>query len=341
MFLKRFFMIVVCGLIVSAAGAAQGQDRLPLKIRLGDVSINKVPFLIAKDLRIYDKYGLDVDVKLSRNAVERAIKSGAKASEEVISDSGRPDISIGGCTPAVVGVATNVGSADTIILATTDHKVRWHIFAQKSITRPEELKGKRLAVTGISSMTGYIGRMFAVRMGWNPEQDISIMTGSLGADTLVSGVVDAAVVEEIHTARLRMLGYKPLIDTAEWNAPIGGSGVLTTKTWLREPANRDKAIRFLKATIEAISILKKDEGPALQSMTKWYGMSDREQMRMVWLAGRDTMSAKPYPAVEGIKKTMELYNSNEMRRHKPEDFYDASLIRELDQSGFIDQFYKK
>ena len=36
---------------------------------------------------------------------------------------------------------------------------------------------------------------------------------------------------------------------------------------------------------------------------------------------------------------MELYNYHEMRRHQPEDFYDGSFVRELDQNGFIDSLY--
>jgi hypothetical protein len=48
---------------------------------------------------------------------------------------------------------------------------------------------------------------------------------------------------------------------------------------------------------------------------------------------------KPYPNVEGIKKVMELYDSAGMRMHKPEDFYDDSFMKEIDQSGFIDSLY--
>jgi hypothetical protein len=44
--------------------------------------------------------------------------------------------------------------------------------------------------------------------------------------------------------------------------------------------------------------------------------------------------------VAGIKKIMELYDSNEMRKYKPEDFYDDSFIRELDESGYIDSLYE-
>jgi len=42
------------------------------------------------------------------------------------------------------------------------------------------------------------------------------------------------------------------------------------------------------------------------------------------------MASKPYPTVDGIKLTMELYDSNEMRQQKPEDFYDNSFVRVLD-----------
>ena len=37
---------------------------------------------------------------------------------------------------------------------------------------------------------------------------------------------------------------------------------------------------------------------------------------------------------------MELYDSNEMRQYQAEDFYDDSILRELDESGFIDDLYE-
>ena len=37
---------------------------------------------------------------------------------------------------------------------------------------------------------------------------------------------------------------------------------------------------------------------------------------------------------------MKRYDSNEMRKYTSEDFYDDSLMRELDESGFIDSFYE-
>jgi hypothetical protein len=36
---------------------------------------------------------------------------------------------------------------------------------------------------------------------------------------------------------------------------------------------------------------------------------------------------------------MEVYDSHAMRAYKPEDFYDDSILKELDASGFIDEVY--
>jgi hypothetical protein len=45
---------------------------------------------------------------------------------------------------------------------------------------------------------------------------------------------------------------------------------------------------------------------------------------------------KPYPSLEGIKQVFAIYDSPAMRMHKPEEFYDSTLIAELDKSGFLD-----
>ena len=71
------------------------------------------------------------------------------------------------------------------------------------------------------------------------------------------------------------------------------------------------------------------------AVAKWFNITDA--------ATRDGMYAyvnkfqkKPYPAVDGIKQIIALYDSPQMKTHTPEEFYDSSLIAELDKSGFLD-----
>ena len=91
--------------------------------------------------------------------------------------------------------------------------------------------------------------------------------------------------------------------------------------------------------VEAIALFKKDPSVAYESMKKWWGITDMEKLKAIY-ADAATLPSKPYPSLEGIKMTMQIYDSHEMRRHKPEDFFDASFVKELDDSGYIDSLYK-
>lgn len=341
---RRQACLISSGFLAAALwlmSSATGQKPLTLKVQLGDVSINKVPFIIAHEEGLYRKYSLDVKLALTRRAAGVVADSGVRVNPQYVSDQEDAEISIGGGTPTIVSKTTNVRALDRVILATTDPVVRWHIIARPEITRPEQLRGKRLGVSGYGAMTDFCARLFAKRMGWDPQHDLSIMFGSLGVKYLKEGAVDAIVADETAMSSALAAGFKPLVDLGEWKVPIAGSGVTTTRAWLKQPGNRDKALRFLKALVEAIYLLKKDEKYAFHAMEKWYGITDIEQKRRIYRSGAELMARKPYPAVEGIKKTMELYDYHEMRRHKPEDFYDDSLVRELDESGFIDQLYRE
>lgn len=339
----------VLGVFVAAGTAPPGHAQAPsapakaperLVVRLTDVSINKVPYIVAKEEGLFAKHGLDVDPYITAGAAETVRASGVNVPAQFVrADQGPVDLSTGGGAPTIIARTTNVRERDRVILATTDHIVRWHVFAKPEITKLEQLKGKRLGVSGYGSCSGYIARVIADRMGWDPEQDLSILYGSLGVRWLREGIVDAVVLDETPYAAAVSQGMKPLVDLREWNEPIPCSGVSATRTWLSEGNNRDRAKRFLMATVEAIALMKKDPQVVNRAIGKWYGITDPQRQRLMWESAKE-MPAKPYPAVAGIEKVMELYDYHEMRQHKAEDFYDESLMREIDKSGFIDALYK-
>jgi len=334
-FYRKTSLAVVILLVSGVGSAAWGQQRIPLKVALGDVEIQKVPFMIAQDQGIYEKNGLDAEVYFTTGAAEFARRSGVNVAEQYVKADAAP-ITISGGTPLAVSVATDIRSWDRVILATTDPIVHWQIIARPGITRIEELKGRRIGFSGVGAMTHFIALNLCQRMGWNPNLDVSMMAGALVLEGLESGRVDAIVADNLHGTMARAAGFKPLVELRSWNLPIAGSGIQTTKTWVRE--NREAARRFVKSTVEAIALFKKDPNVAYDSMKKWWNLTDTEKLRTIY-ADAAELPRKPYPSVAGLKKTMEIYDSHEMRQHKPEDFYDDSFLRELDQSGFIDGLY--
>ncbi|MFB3883859.1 MAG: ABC transporter substrate-binding protein [Thermodesulfobacteriota bacterium] len=308
-----------------------------IQVSLGDVSLNKLPFVIAYEEGIYKKNGLEVDPFITSGAADIVLRSGIRVPEEFVRPaSGDIPIAIGGGSPFIVGRVTNAQSVDRVILASTDHMVRWRIVARPDITDPKQIKGKRLGYSSYGSMTHFTAINFARTMGWDPNQDLSLMSGALNVKTLKEGRVDAFVADEIHETMALASRFKELINLKPFNIPIAGSGVNVSRTWLK--AHREAARLFVKSTVEAVALLKQDKKAAFRGMSKWYRVTDPENQEHFY---RDAsiLPRKPYPAVEGIKKVMETFDCHEMRRYKPEDFYDDGFVRELDQSGYIDSLY--
>ena len=339
-FMRRGW-VYACLLFSIAVGwparpARAQQDMLPLRVRLGDVSINKVPTIIAYEEGIYKKNGLDVQQWISPGAADVVNKSGYNIPDQYVRNA-PADIGLGGGAPAIVSRVNSARGGDRIILATTDCVVRWPIIARRGINKLEDLKGKRLGFSGVGAMTHFLALVFAKRMNWDPVSDISLLANGDSFDTFQNGSVDALIVSEMSDPIVRKAGFSPLVDTRKWNVPIAGSGVTASKAWVQK--NPETVRRFVKSFVDAIALMKKERESAHKAMAKWYNIKDREVAGMVY-AGAAEMPRKPYPCVEGIKKTMEVYDSNEMRRYKPEDFYDASFVRELDESGYIDNLYR-
>ena len=331
--------LLVLAATLAAAGARPAvaqQSPIHLRVSLGDVDITKITGVVALEEGIYKKNGLDVEQYITPGAAAVAKGNGVVVPSQYVRAIDA-EIGIGGGTPLIVNRVTSAKSRDRIILGSLDHVVHWYIFARMGITKVEDLKGKRLGYTGYGAMTHFIALALAGRMGWNPNRDLSLMADSGELGTLQDGSVDAFVAPGVALAMAKVAGLTPIADLRSWNMPIAGSGLTSTASFVKK--NPEATRRFVKSIVEAIALMKKDKSTANRAMAKWFNITDSEIQGIVYSVAAE-MPRKPYPAVDGIKKTMEIYDSHEMRQHKPEDFYDDSFVRELDQSGFIDGLYK-
>src|SRR5215472_14402146 len=96
-------------LLSLAVVPTQAADRLiPVDVALGDVSLNKVSFLIAADAGIYARNGLEVHQFITPGAAQVARNSGVVVPPEYVkADIGNAPISIGGGSPMIYRVAND------------------------------------------------------------------------------------------------------------------------------------------------------------------------------------------------------------------------------------------
>ena len=341
--LIALFALLIASAVLGPSAPLRAQSAppalIPLEVRLGDVSLTKLIFLIAYDAGIYAKNGLAVQQFITPRAAEVVRRSGVVVPPQFIREGTGDDvpITIEGGSPRLVSMTTSALAADRVIIATTDNTARFHIISRSDITSPEQLKGKRLGYTSFGAITQLMAIEFALKMGWNPDRDISLMSDGTAFDALKSGREDALVGDEILQASASKLGYRDLLDLSVYHIPLAGSGINASRTWLRD--HKDIAARFVKATVDALALVKTNKAAAFASLAKWYNITDPEQQERIYRQIAD-LPRKPYPAVDGIKEVMKIYRYREMQIHKPEDFYDESFVRDLDRSGYIDGLYK-
>jgi ABC-type nitrate/sulfonate/bicarbonate transport system substrate-binding protein len=324
------------------------RELIPLQVGLTR-SVSKLPFIIALDQGLYEKYGLDLEVRLRDPEFEGAIelpstnrmarlwrKIREKFSSEPLWD---PEIEVAGANGRIAGITMHSKARHLISIAATDCVVRTHIVAKKGIERLEDLMGLRIGVSHTTSNSGFVGLLLAERMGWDPIQDISLLTRGNNMESLRSGRVDAFVADERSYAIAVQEGFPILLATSSWGEALAGNSVNVEPQWLEDPNNREAMRRFLKATIEGIAIFHQNRELAMDVMARWHGITDRAIAEIVYEEGLQ-IPRKPYPCYGGITNAMKVYDSNEMRKYSLQDFYDDELIKELDESGFIDSFYE-
>lgn len=330
--LIRFAAVVI--LIAAGAVSAFAQEPIKLRVGLGDVSLNKIPFVAAYEAGIYKKNGLEIEQSVTPAAAEVARRTGVIVPPEMVRSGGKETpIVIGGGSPLIVRWTSDAQADDRVIVGCTDQVVRWRIIGRPDLTAVEQLKGKRLGYSGYGAVTHYVALVFSGIMGWNPQQDLSLMSGANTMDALKSGRVDAIIASELHETLALAAGYKMLVALDKYNIPNAGSGVNVARAYLK--TNPEAVRRFVKSTVEAIALVKRDKQAAFRAMAKWYNVTDPKQQEYFYREIAN-LPRKPYPSVDGIKKVMQVYDSHEMRKYKPEDFYDSSFMRELDESRFID-----
>ena len=338
---NTFFSMLV--LVLFASGTASAQQLITdeeLILRMGDVSANKFPFILAYDQGLYKKNGINVTPKFSPGSVRTISKSGIEVAPENIYDPDGDDpytIAISGSGPTIVGISTRAGRGPgPLILGSTHTRSRWRIMTGPDITAPEQLKGKRLGYSGFGAVSHNQWLQLIEHMGWE-QDDVALMSGGLGLDSLMKGDIDALMAPELHGIMAVMKDVNVLIDLGDYNFPTAGSALVVDREWYKN--NFDATRAFVKAGVEAIALMKTNRAKAEQTMTKWYGMKDPEA-RDLFYTELLKMDEKPYPPYEGVKMIMRLYDGVEMRKYTPEFFYDDSIVRELDESGFIDSLYK-
>lgn len=279
---------------------------------------------VAKDLKLFEKHGIDVDLVM--------ITGGSRSMAALLG--GSTQFATGSATAPLLAAARG---SDAVIVAASYNKFPAAIVAKSDIRSPKDLRGKKLGILNFGGSHD-LGMQMAFKEWGMRQNDVQVLIGG-DAPTrlaaLTAGRIDATLLSPPHLTKAVKAGYRVLADMGEMRANFSQSTVYVRRSYLRE--NRDLAKRFLRAYAEAVHIIKTDRGRTLKVFAGRMRLDDAEILHATYDYYAPRFSFPPRVDMTGIKDTLDFYarSSPEVKNRQPQDFIDQTILDELEREGFF------
>jgi len=327
----RFVSIgYIVALLTWSPAAAQERKLEPLIVSYSSFTGNRAPLWIAKELRLYEKYGLDVQlVSIAAGSISLTALLAGNVHLTTDSSSG------------VVGAAAR---GAPIVTVSTNGILPYQLIALPSIKSPAELRGKIVGSSRIGAGTDFLLRRILAKIGLTLGKDVSLIpTGVSESDKRIQlmfqGKIDATIGEADKIFQFAELGGQKISvlgEPKDFGVPAPGSELNTTRQNLKELRPRFKA--FFMAYSEAIAVARRNRELAYQVFRKYMRVDNPKLLDFTYrVQFMEAIPAKPYPREDTIQASIEDLRETtpKLEGMKAADFFDASLIREIDDEGFF------
>lgn len=287
---------------------------------------------VTKKIGAFKRHGLDVDLVL--------FQGGSQALQALIAGDVKM-ISGGGGSAAQ---QARLKGAGNVLVATYTPTMPYSLYVNPRIKSAKDLKGGKLAVSRFGSSSEFAARFMLKGIGLDPAKDVTLLQignqhGRFSA--LVGGVVDGAVIDSPNTVLAKRQGFVQLADASALGLVYPHNNLATTEVFIRTEPETVRA--FLRAFVEGIAFYKTSRSEAVPLIKEFLRLSDDGIAEESYDYFSRITPAKPYPSVEGIRAVLGemAASSPEAKAAKPEQFVDATFVKALDESGFIDKLYRK
>lgn len=328
---SKILTYVVCLWLFSACPAFAATA--PTKVVVGYAAMNGrvAPLWIAAEQGFLAKYGLQAEQVYVRGAP--LLVAGLASGDIQFGRSG------GSATLAAVGAGH-----DFKIVATFSSRNTYDLIARPNIKRPEDLRGKKIALISIGG-TGWMGVLFWLEHFGLDQQRDQIHMQVLGdqavqMQAVETGIADAAALDGVFSKNLRQKGFTLLGEYSDLTQRIIGQAMVVPQSFLTQ--RPDIVENYLKAEIEALafSLAPKNKPAVIKTLMRRLkaNANNAEEAYQDLLKGVDR---KPFPSLDGLRNVQRMLKTRNPKigEIKTEDVIDARIMRKLDESGFIDRAY--
>ena len=328
----RLGILILLSSIVTVAASVRAQDKI--RMGLSSVSALHSAVWVAEQKGLFRKYGIDPEVIVTGQGAATGISALLANDIQVVASAGD------------ALVASTLQGADTVMIAGVVNKGLQRIMARSEIKTPTELKGKKIGVTRIGAVSHSVLLMMLPRwkMSVNDVQVMQLGSSPNMLAALDRGGIDAAVltIPSMFVAEDR--GYRVLVDMGDTDIYYLHTMIATTRNYVK--SSRDRVTRFLKGYLEGLAFVKQNKKESIDIVRKKLQLGaeqTRNLERSIELLNAKYYESVPYPSLRGVETVLGFLEKDNPKAKSadPKSFVDDSLLREIEQSGFIKKLYDR
>jgi NitT/TauT family transport system substrate-binding protein len=312
--------------LLSAPLCAQNSAAAPITVGYPQLSGGSMPLWVISENHLDQRYGVDVKPIY--------IAGGAILTHSLIAG----DVTIALTGGAVVGAI--LGGADLTYIGIGLSTYGFTVYAKPDIKDMNDLRGKVFGVITKGASSDHAAIAVFKRYGIRYGQDVKILYFARQGDLLASlqkGIISGGVFSSPTTVMAQRLGFRKLVDIASFKYPYPHNAIATRKSLIKQ--NPEALKGFLKAYLASIKIIHEQPEIAKKALAKHLGAKDPEIVDDSYESLKDLFLKVPYMPEEAIRTVLSLSDNPKAASADPKDFYDNSLLKELEDSSFVKELY--
>jgi ABC-type nitrate/sulfonate/bicarbonate transport system substrate-binding protein len=247
-----FSMLLLSTFLVGATDIACAAEKsfksAPVRIAYVSRSILDMPYIIARDRGFFREEGLEAEfIFMKAIQTVQAMLAGG--------------VDFGTATGTAISAAVS-GVDVRVVLALTD-KPSFDLFALPSINSLAQLRGKKIGISAVGSLTEILARQILLANKIPPEQVTFLPLGTSDVTYLAlkAGTIDATMLQIPQTFLAADEGFRKLASGADVYRAVQG-GLTTTKATISQ--RPELVTKMIRATQRALRLIRNDKKFAIE-----------------------------------------------------------------------------
>ena len=309
--------LIITSLLNVVAEAGQ-RDLQRLTVGYTPISGAAIPFFIAVEERIFQKYGFEIAPVFMGGSP--LINAAILAGEFPIGYTG------GGAI-----ISSRLSGSDLIVIGSPLPVLTIDGWAKPEIKSIGDLRGKRVGITRFGASTYFAGLSMLESAGVKPSEVVFIQNGGVGESyaALLGGRVDVCMIGYPFGLRAKKEGFHLLFRPADTEYGLFPTAVIGAReSWLKDGKNRRVAIDFLRAMTEAQQLARENAAVTKKALRRYTRVEDDAELQGSFEFYKSAFPSTLRTAEKAMANALKFVDHPKAKGADVKQFYDNSLVDE-------------